>query len=184
MFVEHNKKEIGVVIHSVPLLLNELSICYLTKSYDQKQVLVAKKGFEGHHVEYLKKKIYQKLFVFLRSPIILPTSFELKEFKCSNHGGLDVYRSITEGCFELELIGFKEEAEKLFTLSKDLKNRNDERIDNILKVFQLLSNYKQSRKKTKRLFYNKDDYSPSVSLFQLDDKAMSMDYTGINLFGR
>ena len=183
MVIKYIDKDLVVVTHSVPQLLNELCICYVIKSYDQKQVLVAKKGFENHHVEYLKKKIYQKLFVILRSPIILPTSVESKEFKYYKHEQ-DVYRSIAEGCFELELIGFKEEAERLSMLSKDLKNKEDEKIDNILKLFQLLSNYKCSKKETRRLFYNKDDFSPSESLFQLDNKAISMDSTGIDLFGR
>ncbi|XP_066912820.1 gamma-tubulin complex component 6-like isoform X2 [Clytia hemisphaerica] len=178
---------VNVIEDSIPQLFKSLCIHCLKKSSDPKTTLIFKQDYKPGHVEILKKTLYRKLFVTLHSPIILPTPRDYDDKQNIGNSNpansLNIYSDLARDCFELDMSGHHEKAERLRSLITTLAEKKNENINNMLKLFKLLASYDTSKSKTKRLFFNREDYLPSDTLFQLDQKALSMDNSGVDLFG-
>ena len=175
---------VNVIEDSIPQLFKSLCIDCLKKSNDPKTALIFKQDYKPGHVEILKKTLYRKLFVMLHSPIILPATRDFEDTQRRDNLLLNIYSDLARDCFEMDMTGHHEKAEHLRSLTTALAEKKNENVDNMLRLFKLLASYDTCENKTKRLFFHKEEYIPSDTLFQLDQKAMSMDDSGINLFGR
>lgn len=177
--------DVTVFDESITSFFKKLCIQQLKNNANRKRALVINKNFELSHVLSLQKRLYRRLFVSLHSPIVLPTSKELTadESNLNKFSKYNVFNSIAIDFFNLRLQGYEKDAERLSYLCQTLKELNSTTAEIVLQLLHLLSNSVIREKKSSRLkYFNNDAYISSM--FQFDAKALELDESGIDLFGR
>ena len=167
---------------SVHMLLKQLSILQLKCDKNSNKVLVFKQSYKTRHVRCLQKLLYRTLFTVLHSPIILPKHDEIGILQTQKD--CNIYFELSNDLFKMDVCFFKEEADRLRFLIDILAKKKNKIVDSVLKLLRLLAHPEKLKRNSKQLVYVKDKCLASDKLFQLDNKAVEMNYTGINLFGR
>ena len=171
-----------VLSDSIYELFKKLSILQLKRDGNSRKVIVFKESYNSKDIKYLQTVLYKTLFTVLHSPIILPKYYEVGNIQTKEED--NVYIKLSNIVFEMDITSFNEEANKLRSLTTMMSKKNDETVNNVLKLFCMLAQPDKRQRNSKQLVYDKDEYFPSENLFQLDNKAVEMSYSGINLFGR
>ena len=172
----------NVFDESIYQLLKKLSILQLKRDGNSNKVIVFKESYNSKAIKYLQNILYKTLFTVLHSPIILPKYHEVQNVQTKDN--CNVYIKLSNIVFEMDIASFKEEANNLRSLTNMMSKKNNETVNNVMKLFCILAQPDNHQRESKQLVYDKDEYFPSQSLFQLDNKAVEMSYSGINLFGR